>query len=158
MYIDFFNKCKNVKFIVVLSMQAINSGLLKNLIRGFSSLKFAICIHGNIENILPQNDIKFKISYKLADAIKEYRQAKWELGYFLKNLNEMALLPNCNIILYSENFKNYKKCINANLYQNIKVLNLPYVFTYDKKMPIINTKFKIGMMPLTSAGKSQNAI
>lgn len=157
-YINIFKEWKHIKFVIVLSMQAINSGLLKNLIRRFSTLKFAICIHGNIENILPQNKPQFKMNNKLIKEIKDYRQAKWELEYFIKNLNDMTLFPNCNIILYSDNYKKYKEYLSTNLYENIKVLNLPYVFKKDKKLPSFNKKLRIGIMPLTSTEKSQNAI
>ena len=70
----------------------------------------------------------------------------------------MTKLPNCNIILYSDVYKKYKNCISQSLYANIKVLNLPYVFTYDKKEPAKSNIFRIGIMPSSAAAEDKNCI
>ncbi len=157
-YINIFRKCSRAKFVMILSLEAVNSGLLKNIMHKFPNLNFGVCIHGNIEDILPQNSVKFVMNYNLIWALRECRRKKLAQRYFKQNLEEMASLPNCNIILYSDNYKNYKNSISLGLYENIKVLNLSYVFTYSKEPPLPSEKFRIGIMPLTSTAKAQNGI
>lgn len=147
-YIHIFKKCLHAKFVLILTMDTVNSGLVKNFMKKFYYLKFGVCIHGCIENILPQNEAKFCKNH----------QKKRELDYFKKNLDDMTKLPNCNIILYSDVYKKYKNCISQSLYANIKVLNLPYVFTYDKKEPAKSNIFRIGIMPSSAAAEDKNCI
>lgn len=157
-YIKIFSECYDADFVIILSLVYINSGLIKNIVGRFQNIKFGICIHGYIENILPQNDVKFEKRYNLFKALKEFRKNKIALEYFKRNLNEMALFSNCNIILYSDVYKNYKKYINQPLYENIKTLNLPYAFSYDGKAPVKSNIFKIGVMPSSAAAKDHNCI
>lgn len=155
-YVSIFQKCKNARFVMILSLEAVNSGLLKNLIRKFPNIKFGICIHGYIEEILPQNAVEFELKHGIVRSISIYRRKKKALAYFKNNLRAMAELPNCNIILYSDIYRKYKNCIEPSVYQNIKVLNLPYAFTYNKKSPETGKKFLIGIMPSSAAAKDQN--
>ncbi len=155
-YIHILKKCLNARFIIILSLEPVNIGLVNSIIKKFNNIKFGVCIHGYIENILPQNKIKIEKKLNLINAMKEYQKNTKALSYFKKNLNDMAQMPNCNIILYSDMYKKYKDCIDLPLYQNIKVLNLPYIFTYDKKKPIDNKKFKIGIMASSMAAEDHN--
>lgn len=157
-YINIFKQCTKAKFVVILSLEAVNSGLLKNLIKRFQNIKFGICIHGYIEDILPQNAARFEINYKIFKAVREYEQKKKALEYFKENLNEMAGFSNCNIILYSDMYKKYENCMTPQLYRNIRVLNLPYAFTYNKKDPEKSERFRIGIMPSSAAAKDKNCI
>lgn len=157
-YIGIFHQCSNVRLVLVLTLEPVNSGLLKNLMKKFQNVKFGVCIHGYIEEILPQNAVRFQINDGAFNAVKKYRQKEGALRYFKQNLADMAKLHNCNIILYSDMYKRYKDCIDPQVYQNIKVLNLPYIFTYDKRSPEVNQKFRIGIMPSSVAAKDRNCI
>ena len=157
-YIHIFKKCLNARFVVILTMGFVNSGLVKNFARKFHDLEFGICVNGDIENILPQNEVKFERSFKIFNAIREYKKKKIRREYFNNNINEIAKLSNCKIILYSDVYKEYREHIDKYLYQNIKVLNLPYPFSYNKKPSIKNKVFRIGIMPSSAAAKDQNCI
>lgn len=157
-YINIFQQCANARAVIVLSLEAVNSGLLKNLMKKFYYIKFGICIHGYIEDILPQNDVKFEMNYRIFRAVKEYRNKKRAISYFKKNLDDMALLPNCNLILYSNIYERYEECFSPQVYQNIKVFNLPYAFTERKKISEGSNTLGIGIMPSSAAAKDQNCI
>lgn len=155
-YINILKKCFNVRFAIILSLLPVNVGLVNSIVKRFNNIKFGVCIHGYIENILPCNNIKIEKQLNIISSIKEYQNNTKALNYFKRNLKDMAQMQNCNIILYSNMYKKYKDCIDLILYQNIKVLNLPYLFTYDKKKSIDNKKFKIGIMASSMAAKDNN--
>lgn len=157
-YVEILRQCSNVKLVLVLTVEAVNSGLLKNLMKKLQNIKFGICIHGYIEDILPQNTVKFSLNSGVFNAVKEYRQKEGALRYFKQNLADMAKMYNCNIILFSDMYKRYKDCIDPQVYQNIKVLNLPYIFTYNKEALEVKQKFRIGIMPSSVAAKDMNCI
>lgn len=157
-YRNIFRKCWKARFVVILTLSAVNSGLVKNIIRRFDNLKFGVCLHGEVEMILPQNENKLNRGVGGIKALKEYKIEHLKNKYFKDNLNEMAALPNCRVILYSDAYKRYRDDIEDALFDNISVLNLPYVFTYNKCMPEKGKVFRIGIMPSSAAAEDRNCI
>ncbi len=156
-YINIFRKCWKARFVVILTLSAVNSGLVKNIIKHFDNLKFGVCLHGEVEMILSQEKISFRKMLGI-NALKEYKIEHLKKRYFKDNLNQMAAMPNCRVILYSDAYKKYKSDIDSTLFDNISVLNLPYVFTYNKYMPPEGNLFRIGIMPSSAAAEDRNCI
>lgn len=149
-----------VKSILITSFISMQMYELQDIIKRNTHIKFVFLLHGIIEYLIEDKEklhyrlpLNINISLALRQfhiVLRRFMQKKTppqDIFSFRESLQQLAILPNVNLIAFSNEYQNYYTKISKDITNKINKFYLPYVYDFAIKDKPFTDTVKIGIMP-----------